>query len=85
VNPVRWHDTDAMTWWIRLRCGECGMVREVEASNAQARQLDSDLDLGLAQIAAAVAKLDRCEMAAATDALVAALERDLIDPDDFRR
>jgi hypothetical protein len=85
MNPVRWHDVDALTWWIRLRCGACGAVREVEASNAEARQLEADLDLGLARIAAAVVELDRGEMAVAADALVSALERDLIDPDDFRR
>jgi uncharacterized Zn finger protein len=85
MNPVRSHVLDESTWWIRLRCGACGFVREVEASNAQARRLDTDLDRGLNEIAAAVAKLDRAEMAAVSAALTAGLERDLLGPDDFRR
>jgi len=85
VNPVRWHVLDESTWWIRLRCGACGSVREVEASNEEAGRLDADLDRGLNEIAAVIAKLDRAEMAAASDALTAALERDLVGPDDFRR
>jgi len=76
---------DESTWWIRLRCGACGSVREVEASNEEAGRLDADLDRGLNEIAAVIAKLDRAEMAAASDALTAALERDLVGPDDFRR
>ena len=84
MNPVRWHELDESTWWMRLRCGACGLVREVEASNEQADQLDADLDRGLAVIAAAVAELDRVEMAVVSDAFAQALERDLVTADDFR-
>jgi hypothetical protein len=84
MNPVSWHDVDEPTWWMRLRCGACGFVRELEASNEEAQRLDADLDRGLAAIAAAVSKLDR-EMAALSDAFSAALESDLLCPDDFRR
>ena len=85
VNPVRWHPLDESTWWVRLRCGACGLVREVEASNAQVDRLDADLDRGLARIAAVVAELDRVQMAAVSDAFAEALERDLVTADDFRR
>ena len=85
MNPVRWHELDESTWWIRLRCGECGFVREVEATNEEAERLDADLIRGISEIAQAVAKLDRRDMAAVSDALTAALERDLIDADDFGR
>ena len=57
MNPVSWHDVDESTWWMRLRCGACGFVREVEASNEEAQRLEADLDRGLATIAAAVSKL----------------------------
>jgi hypothetical protein len=85
MNPVSWYELDESTWWLRLRCGACGFVREVEASNEQAEQLDADLDRGLAAIAAIVAELDRVEMAAVSDAFAEALERDLLTADDFRR
>src|SRR5215208_4425151 len=39
MNPVSWHDVDESTWWIRLRCGACGSVGEVEASNEEAQRL----------------------------------------------
>lgn len=84
MNPVNWHDLDESTWWMRLRCGACGFVREVEASNEQANRLDADLDRGLVAIAAVVAGLDRIDMAAVSDAFSKALERDLVTPDDFR-
>jgi hypothetical protein len=85
MNPVRWHELDESTWWMRLRCGGCGFVRLVDASNEQANQLDADLDRGLAVIAAAVTELERVEMAAVSDAFAEALERDLVTADDFRR
>ena len=85
MNPVRWHDLDESTWWIRLRCGACGFVREVEASNEEASRLDADLDRGLIEIAGAVERLDRAEMAAVSDAFTAGLAQDLVGPDDFRR
>jgi len=85
VNPVLWRPLDESTWWIRLRCGACGVFREVEASNAQARRLDADLGRGVTEIAAAVARLDRADMAAMSEALTAGLQRDLLGPDDFGR
>ena len=59
MNPVRWHDIDESTWWIRLRSGACGTVREVEASNEEATRLEADLDRGLEEIAVAVAEFRR--------------------------
>jgi hypothetical protein len=85
VNPVSWHERGETDWWIRLRCGECGAVREVEVSNHEARRFDRELDQGLERIAATVARLERDQMIAATEALTAALRRDLIDAGDFHR
>ena len=85
VNPVSWHELSETHWWIRLRCGECGFVREVEVTNEEAQRFDHELDRGVKQIAAAFVRLDRERMIADSDAMTAALERDLIDPDDFFR
>jgi uncharacterized Zn finger protein len=84
VNPVRWHEQGESGWWIRLRCGECGFVREVEVSNEEAERFDAELDRGMAKIASTVARLDHARMTAESDTLAAALERDLIDASDFR-
>ena len=40
VVPVEWHEHGEMRRWIRLRCGECELVREVEASNAQTARFE---------------------------------------------
>ena len=85
VNPVSWHELSETHWWIRLRCGECGFVREVEVTNEEAQRFEHELDRGVKQIAAAFVRLDRERMIADTDAMTAALERDLIDPGDFCR
>ena len=53
VNPVAWRERGDLEWWIRLRCGECGLVREVEVSNEEAERYDADLDRGIAKIASA--------------------------------
>jgi hypothetical protein len=70
---------------MRLRCGECGLVREVEVTDEEAQRFDRELDRGLDEIAAAVVRLDRERMIAEADAITAALEHDLIDPGDFSR
>jgi hypothetical protein len=85
VNPLDRRELGERTWWMRLRCGECGFVRNVEASNKEATRYDADLDRGIAEIASAVARLDRQRMIAESDAWTSALERDHIDPGDFRR
>jgi hypothetical protein len=85
ANPVSWHELDESRWWVRLRCGQCGFAREVEASNLEAESLDADLDRGMAKIAASLAQLDRERMQAESEILAAALERDLVDPNDFAR
>jgi hypothetical protein len=85
VNPVSWHEADDVHWWIRLRCGQCGRVREVELTDEQAQGYDRELARGAAAVAAALVRLEQERMVADFDTLTAALERDLIGPDDFRR
>jgi hypothetical protein len=85
VNPVSWHELGEMDWWVRLRCGECGFVREVEVTNQEVQRFEQELDRGVKQIAAEFARLDRKRMIADSHTLAAALERDLIDPGDFCR
>jgi hypothetical protein len=80
VNPVSWDAQGESDWWIRLRCGECDLVREVEVSHEEAKRFEVELDRGMAKIASTVAQLDRERMVVESDILAAALERDLIDP-----
>jgi hypothetical protein len=85
VIPVAWQESGELGWWIRVRCGECTFVRDVEVSNEEAKRFERELDRGVQDIAATVARLERERMIADADALTTALQRDLIDPGDFCR
>ena len=85
VNPVDWHESDESRWWVLLRCGECAWSREAIITDAEAKQLERDLEPGLREIAKAAAKLDRERMLWEAEVFVAALRRDLIGPADFTR
>jgi hypothetical protein len=83
VCAVDWEETDDVHWWIRLRCGACGTVREVVVADDDAGQLDRALSVHTAMMERALAQLDRERMVADIDVFVAALDRDLIDPSSF--
>ena len=82
VVPVDCAD-DGDGWWITLRCGNCGTRWNVTLNDDEASALDRALDRGVHQIARTVAALEQQRMQAVVDALSVALERDLIDADDF--
>ena len=71
VNPVAWQNRGERHWWIRLRCGEYGVVHEVEVSDEEATRFERDLDLGLADIAATMARIERDGMMPDAEALSA--------------
>jgi hypothetical protein len=83
VNPVDWHEHDEQHWWIRLRCGECGVLRDVVVSDAEAQRYNAQLDYGVGIIAGAFARLERERMIAFADAFAHALQLDLLDAADF--
>ena len=85
VVPVAWQERGESGWWIRVRCGECAFVRELEISNEEATRFDRELDRGVQDIATTVARLERERMIADAGALTSALQRDLIDFGDFCR
>jgi hypothetical protein len=85
VNPVEWAAVEDHSWWMLLRCAQCGHSREVTVSNAEAERFDEALDSRADPIARAVRKLDLERMAATVESLIVALQRDLIGPADFAR
>ena len=40
VCPLDWHAINNDLWAIELRCGECGLRRDVVATNSQAADFD---------------------------------------------
>jgi len=76
---------DASRWSMLLRCGECGLEREVVVANGVVARLDDDLRLAARSIADAAERADRERLKREADAFAAALDRDLIDAADFAR
>jgi hypothetical protein len=83
VCPTDWEPEDAQRWWMRLRCGECGHVREVVVDNREAAAFDVHLSWQTAKIERALARLDQERMAAQVEQFVTALAHDLVDAGDF--
>jgi hypothetical protein len=81
--PISWEETDETHWWIRLRCGECQVWRDVVVGDDEAAALERTLGTHTALIERAVARLDLERMATDLGVLITALERDLIDPSSF--
>jgi hypothetical protein len=85
VCPMDWEADGEEHWMIRLRCGECGVVRELRVTNAQASEFDLELYGQTVVIRRALDRIDREQMESELDVFVAALQRDLIDAADFAR
>jgi hypothetical protein len=81
--PTDWAPEDSQHWWIRLRCGDCGHVREVVVDNREAADFDIHLAWQSRKIERALAHLDHERMVAEVEQFVAALACDLVDAGDF--
>jgi hypothetical protein len=84
VYPVTWTESGPADWWLLLRCGGCGMWRDVVASNHVVAAFDRLLDRQMDVIRAAAERLARESLSAQADAFGAALRLDLLSADDFR-
>ena len=83
VIPVWIEDLDEEGWRLLLRCGQCETYRAIVVSDDIAHAYERDLERGVAQIRAAVKALDAERMTVQVAAFIVALERDLIDAEDF--
>ena len=85
VVPTDWAERDEARWWMRLRCGECGSVREAVVPDAAAQRYDQRLAQGMDEIARALHRQELEQMERDAETFAAALELDLLDPGDFVR
>jgi hypothetical protein len=74
---------DDEQWTVQLRCGECARWRELVVSDAELKQMEHVLMAGWHAIERTFQDLARKRMAAEIELFVTALDRDLIDADDF--
>jgi hypothetical protein len=83
VVPVSGEELDG-GWELVLRCGACGEVRELIASDQQVDALCDEIDAGLGRLELSVERLHRERREDEIEIFAAALQRDLITVDDFR-
>ena len=83
VYPVDWERSGDAAWTLQLRCPECETRREVTLGRASVEQLNRELYHGAQAMAREAERLSRRNFEDEVERIVAALERDLIQPMDF--
>ncbi|HEX8977178.1 MAG TPA: hypothetical protein VF781_11745 [Solirubrobacteraceae bacterium] len=83
VQPVRWGETTSGSWELRLHCPNCDWMTEGLFTQAQVDEFEEHLDEGLAEMLADLRRLTQSNMAEEIDRFTAALQTDLILPEDF--
>ena len=85
VHPVDWRPHGDRHWWMLLRCGACGEIREETVPDPVAEVYDRELDRAERGIRRAADRLSRERMAQQAESFATALKLDLIGVDDFAR
>ena len=80
---VSWAEGMDGTWWLRLRCGECGACREVVIDAEEADRYQVDLEIAAEEIAESLVHFEHAAMLAEARCWLKALELDLVDAADF--
>ena len=83
VTMVRCTRAGRGSWWLLLRCGDCGTWHETFARDDAVFALHRAIKQGRRALAQALERLDLEHMAVEIDTFSQALELDLIDADDF--
>ena len=83
VSMVRCTNAGDDSWWLLLRCGDCGTWHETFARGDALRALRRASALSLETIAEAVNRLDLDRMSSEVEAFSQGLESGLIEADDF--
>jgi hypothetical protein len=83
VQPREWHETRPGFWDLLLECPNCFWSDAGIFSQEQVDELEDHLDNGLANMLADLRRLTQANMAEEIDRFSAALQGDLILPEDF--
>jgi hypothetical protein len=83
VQPVSWAEAENHRWELLLECPNCGWHEEGIYDRDQVDQLEEKLDDGLAEMLGDLQRLAQANMAEDIDRFCAALDADLILPEDF--
>lgn len=86
VQPTCWEQArEEGRWRIWRRCPECEWQADAVHGEREIDLFDEQLDFGTRELAEELKDLQRSNMQHVVDTFVAALEADLIGPDDFCR
>jgi hypothetical protein len=83
VQPVSWAEADNSRWELTLECPNCWWSEDGVYDRDQVDRLEEKLDDGLAEMLGDLQRLTQANMAEEIDRFVAALECDLVLPEDF--
>jgi hypothetical protein len=83
ISMVRCTRAGDNSWWLVLRCGECGTWHETFARDEAVTALQRAVERAYEKVVERVRCLDLERMGTQIEAFSQALELDLIDADDF--
>jgi hypothetical protein len=83
VSIARCTKAGAGSWWLLLRCGDCGTWHETFARDDEVAALERATAQGHRMLAEELRCLDLERMGVEVEAFSQALDLDLIDADDF--
>jgi hypothetical protein len=83
VQPLAWSEAAEDRWELALECPNCRWTTEGQFTEDQVHGLEDKLDEGLADLLGDLRRLAHANMADHVERFVAALQRDLILPEDF--
>jgi hypothetical protein len=83
VQPIAWGQISADHWELELHCPNCGHTREGTFDQDDVALLEEQLDTGVEAILRDLKRLTHANMADQIDRFAAALDADLILPEDF--
>jgi hypothetical protein len=84
VQPVAWEQTSKATEWkLWRRCPECEWLGDGVHHETEIDEFDEQLDFGTRELAEELRALEQSNMEQAAQVFMAALQNDLILPEDF--
>lgn len=83
VQPLEWAEASDSHWELALRCPNCEWTDQGVFEQEAVEELEEHLDEGLAELLSDLHQLTQANMADEIDRFAAALEADLILPEDF--
>jgi hypothetical protein len=83
VQPISWAEASEDRWELTLECPNCWWTTEGVFDRDEVHELEERLDDGLADMLGDLKRLTHANMADQIDRFVAALNADLVLPEDF--